>query len=81
MKTFGLCLISVVVASLFETCAAQNKTWVYDLPPEESAALASIVEDYFNDVPAARKGDDESPLYSLIFRQPLPIPPVKQPTK
>lgn len=81
MKTFGFCLVSLAVASLFETCTAQTKTWVYDLPPKESAALASIVEDDFNDVPAARKGGDESPLYSLIFRQPLPIPPVKQPTK
>lgn len=73
-------IASATLAGLFVQSAAQNRTWIYDPPADEAAALASIVEDDPNDIPAARKGD-ESPLYPLIYGRPLPIPPVKEPLK
>lgn len=50
------------------------------IPESEKIALASIVEDDpadFMSVMAA----GPSPLYPLIYKTPLPIPPVKQPLK
>jgi len=48
-----------------------------DIPVEESIALANIVED--EPTVTIMKEDWESPPYSLIYRNPLPIPPQKQP--
>jgi bilirubin oxidase len=48
-----------------------------EIPKAEAVALAGIVEDDPNNLPAARKGDDESPAYTL-YSVPLPIPPVAQ---
>ena len=64
---------------LFKQSSAQ-RTFTYDIPPEESAALETIIEDDPNDVFKIFK-DWESPQYNLIYRVPLPIPPVKQPLK
>lgn len=47
-------------------------------PPEEAAILAQVVEDDPEDFINMFK-DWQSPEYPLIFRNPLPIPPVKQP--
>lgn len=49
-----------------------------DIPNEEKLALASIVEDDPDEV-FALASDWRSPEYPLLFRQALPIPPVKQP--
>lgn len=72
------------------------RNWTYDIPPDEAAALAAIVEDIPPPVslPAKRsddliekppsivkRKDNLSPTYPLIYRNPLPIPPVKQPLK
>jgi len=48
------------------------------IPPEEALRLSQIVEDEPPPPSSARKGQI-SPDFPLIFRQPLPIPPVKQP--
>lgn len=70
---------------LLTRCVAQNATetpddprYYSEIPEEEKAALASIIEDDPNDVMRIAK-DWESPEYSLIYRTPLPIPPVKEP--
>ncbi|RMI99061.1 Bilirubin oxidase [Fusarium kuroshium] len=78
MKVTSFILPSLALNSLGGLCAAQN--WTYDLPPEESAALETVVEDDPNDVVYLMKSD-ESPLYPLIYRNALPIPPVKKPLK
>lgn len=49
-----------------------------NVPPEEEAAIAAIVEDVPADVVSIQKSG-ESPEYPLIYKVPLPIPPVKQP--
>ncbi|RSL86628.1 Bilirubin oxidase [Fusarium floridanum] len=71
-------LPSLALNSLGGLCAAQK--WTYDLPPEESAALEAVVEDDPNDI-VQLMSSDESPLYPLIYRNALPIPPVKKPLK
>lgn len=71
--------------------------WTYDIPPAEASALAGIVEDIPPRVNLTAKRSDDtliekrssivkrkdnlSPTYPLIYRVPLPIPPVKQPLK
>lgn len=71
--------------------------WTYDIPPEEASALAKIVEDLpppevvnatvkravDEEMPTKlrKRKDNLSPAYPLIYRNPLPIPPVKQPLK
>ncbi|KAM0813349.1 putative Bilirubin oxidase [Seiridium cardinale] len=64
------CLLTASLAQTFDS----------NIPPEEAAALAQIVEDDPNDIFIVQKSD-ESPEYPLIYRVPLPIPPVKQPKK
>ncbi|WYZ44972.1 hypothetical protein EsH8_VIII_000288 [Colletotrichum jinshuiense] len=63
---------------------AQNSsfsdTHVSHIPEEEVVALAQVVEDDPEDIFTLMK-DWESPEYALIYRVPLPIPPVKEPTK
>ncbi|KAF5013295.1 hypothetical protein FDECE_690 [Fusarium decemcellulare] len=71
-------LSSLALNSLTGLAVAQK--WTYDLPPEESAALKAIVEDDPADV-VQLASSDESPLYPLIYRNALPIPPVKKPLK
>lgn len=73
--------------------AACYRNWTYNIPPAEAEALAGIVEDV---PPAAiltardakpesdllvKRKDNLSPVYPLIYRNPLPIPPVKEPLK
>lgn len=60
---------------------SQETQWIYDIPPEEEQALASIVEDIPEDVISVQAKDWLSPEYALIYKVPLPIPPIKQPTK
>lgn len=57
-----------------------SNTHVSQIPEEEVVALAQIVEDDPEDIFTLMK-DWESPEYALIYRVPLPIPPVKEPTK
>jgi hypothetical protein len=52
--------------------------FIDNIPDDEKMALASIVEDNPEDIMTIFK-DWQSPEYPLIFRQALPIPPVKQP--
>ncbi|KAM6506165.1 hypothetical protein FSOLCH5_014350 [Fusarium solani] len=78
MELTRFLLHSLALDGLSKLCAAQK--WTYDLPPEESAALEAVVEDDPNDVVHLMKSD-ESPLYPLIYRNALPIPPVKKPLK
>lgn len=49
-----------------------------NIPPEEAEALPQVVEDNAEDMMTIFK-DWQSPEYPLIYRKPLPIPPVKQP--
>lgn len=49
-----------------------------EIPEAEKVALASVVEDNPDDIVHLFK-DWESPEYPLIYRQALPIPPVKEP--
>ncbi|OAL02734.1 hypothetical protein IQ06DRAFT_119700 [Phaeosphaeriaceae sp. SRC1lsM3a] len=48
-----------------------------EVPQSETVALSNIVEDDPANLPAARKGGDESPAYTL-YSAALPIPPVAQ---
>lgn len=74
-------LQAVLSASLAQ---AQNSsftdTHISQIPEAEVVALAQIVEDDPEDVFTLLK-DWESPEYALIYKVPLPIPPVKEPTK
>jgi hypothetical protein len=74
--------VAAVCLSLFARLVASQETqWIYDIPPEEEAALASIVEDVPEDIITLQAKDWLSPEYPLIYKVPLPIPPVKEPTK
>lgn len=77
----GLRVVTVCVALLARLAVSQETQWVYDIPPEEEQALASIVEDIPEDVVSIQAKDWLSPEYALIYKVPLPIPPIKQPTK
>ncbi|RWA06493.1 hypothetical protein EKO27_g8612 [Xylaria grammica] len=71
-------LASLAVASCLCAGTIAQRTLEYAIPPEEELALSQVVND---DEPAfsAAKGKEISPEFPLIFRNPLPIPPVKQP--
>lgn len=69
-----------LAATYFLIASSLGQTFVSNIPPQESAALANIVEDDPADVPIA-KGSKGSPVYPSIYGVPLPIPPVKQPKK
>lgn len=60
---------------------AQNKPapdrFASEIPQSESVALSKIVEDDPASEPAARKGGNSSPAYTLYSAQ-LPIPPIAQ---
>ncbi|KAI0447314.1 Cupredoxin [Xylaria telfairii] len=71
-------LASLAVASCLCAGAIAQRTLEYDIPPEEADALSKVIEDEEPTFFAA-KGKQVSPVYPLIFRTPLPIPPVKQP--
>lgn len=71
-------LASLAVASCLCAGAITQRTLEYDIPPEEADALSKVIEDEEPTFFAA-KGKQVSPVYPLIFRTPLPIPPVKQP--
>ncbi|KLU82810.1 hypothetical protein MAPG_01878 [Magnaporthiopsis poae ATCC 64411] len=78
MRTaFGL-----VALFAFTTVTAQSAFAGYEnrIPESEKIALASIVEDDPADFMSVMKSD-ESPLYPIIYKTPLPIPPIKQPLK
>jgi bilirubin oxidase len=63
--------------SLFSFSLAQDR-FFSENPIAEEEALSHIIEDKPGDL-ANKKKDWISPEYSLIYRQALPIPPVKQP--
>jgi hypothetical protein len=54
-----------------------------DIPAEEKEALQNIVEDEPPSLATIQGDEDdwESPVYNDIYKNPLPIPPVKQPKK
>lgn len=49
-----------------------------EIPAAEASALATIVEDDPNSIPAAKKGGGTSPPLAL-YQKPLPIPDVAVP--
>lgn len=63
--------------SLLAPSFAQDR-FFFENPEEEKTALSNIVEDEAPP-PSGRKGKWLSPEYTLIYRNPLPIPQVKQP--
>lgn len=70
----------VLGLSLITVCLGQTR-FVKEIPAAEKKVLEQIVEDE-PPPPTALRGDDddwESPVYNQIYRNPLPIPPVKQP--
>lgn len=75
-------LASLAVASCLCVggIAQQIQDLEYNIPAEEALDLSQIVEEEKPPlISAQRKGKDESPEFPLIYRMPLPIPPVKQP--
>lgn len=82
MLSTGAILVGTACLSLLAgSVVSQETQWVYDIPQEEAAALASIVEDIPEDVVTIQAKDWLSPEYPLIYKVALPIPPIKQPTK
>ncbi|EJT77352.1 hypothetical protein GGTG_07264 [Gaeumannomyces tritici R3-111a-1] len=78
MRTaFGL---AALFAFTSVTAQSAFPTYENNIPETEKVALASIAEDDPNDFMSIMK-KDESPLYPLIYKTPLPIPPIKQPLK
>ncbi|KAI0401029.1 Cupredoxin [Xylaria palmicola] len=72
-------LASLAVASCLCAGAIAQRTLEYDIPPEEAAALSTVIDDDDPVLSATSGGGDESPEFPLIYRVPLPIPPIKQP--
>ncbi|KKY33927.1 putative bilirubin oxidase [Diaporthe ampelina] len=81
LSTSGLQVVTACLSLFARLIASQETQWVYDIPPEEEQALASIIEDIPEDVISIQAKDWLSPEYALIYKVPLPIPPIKQPTK
>lgn len=81
LSTKGFQVVSACLSLFARLATSQETQWVYDIPPEEAQALASIVEDIPEDVISIQAKDWLSPEYALIYKVPLPIPPVKEPTK
>ncbi|KAF2275287.1 bilirubin oxidase [Westerdykella ornata] len=78
-----VCISRVALGlSLLCRCLGQNR-FVSEIPAKEKATLEQIVED--NPAPPRSDleggSDWESPVYNQIYSNPLPVPPVKQPTK
>lgn len=89
--------LSTAVPISSATGVPTYRNWTYDIPPAEASALAAIVEDVppvinpvtkrsegdliQDKVPIVKRKDNLSPTYSLTYRNPLPIPPVKEPLK
>lgn len=72
-------LASLAVASCLFAGAIGQRTLEYDIPAEEALALSQVVDDDDLASSARKGGGDLSPEFPLIFRVPLPIPPIKQP--
>ncbi|KAI1338635.1 Cupredoxin [Xylariaceae sp. FL0016] len=68
----------LAAASCLCAGAVAQQTFESQIPAEESAALSQIVEDDPGETVHITK-DDESPPFPLIYKVPLPIPPVAQP--
>lgn len=81
LSTNGLRVATVCLSIFARLAVSQETQWIYDIPPEEAHALASIVEDVPEDVISIQAKDWLSPEYALIYKVPLPIPPIKEPTK
>lgn len=81
LSSNGLRVATVCLSMFARLIVSQETQWIYDIPPEEEQALASIVEDVPEDVISIQAKDWLSPEYPLIYKVPLPIPPIKQPTK
>ncbi|KAK8022708.1 bilirubin oxidase [Apiospora rasikravindrae] len=77
IRSLGLvaCLIRSSVAQTNQT---NGRGYTYNIPLEEAQALSHIVEDDPDEIFTILK-DGGSPEYPIIYRVPLPIPPVKQP--
>jgi bilirubin oxidase len=71
-------LASLALASCLCAGAIAQRTLEYDIPPEEALALSQLVDDD-DPIFSIQKGKEISPEFPLIYRVPLPIPPVKQP--
>lgn len=72
-------LASLAVASCLLAGAIGQRALEYDIPAEEALALSQVVDDDEPAFSALKGGGDASPDFPLIFRVPLPIPPIKQP--
>lgn len=77
LNIFGV--LSLGLLLLKGSLAQTDRNLQSNIPAEEAKALESIVEDEPNVFKTLK--DWESPEYNLIYRVPLPIPPVKQPLK
>ncbi|KAM5350959.1 hypothetical protein ACJ41O_003682 [Fusarium nematophilum] len=73
-------LTRFLLATLALSGISTAQKWTYDLPPDEQSALKEVVEDDHTDVVRLMKSN-RSPDYPLIYRNALPIPPVKKPLK
>ncbi|KAF2268917.1 Cupredoxin [Lojkania enalia] len=78
------CTTATLWLSVLSLCLGQRSSKYFDdIPPEEVASLAAIIEEGPEDIQNAThrlvRRNDESPTYTRIYQNPLPIPPVKQP--
>ena len=81
LSTNSFSVATACLSLLARLVVSQETQWIYDIPPEEVQALASIVEDIPEDVISIQAKDWLSPEYPLIYKVALPIPPIKEPTK
>ncbi|EHA58171.1 bilirubin oxidase [Pyricularia oryzae 70-15] len=83
-SSVGFAALYAGLTMLLSPVVAQNSTtfpdYVLAMPEAERIALSQVVEDDPNDITDPAK-DWISPLYPLIFKTPLPIPPIKEPLK
>ncbi|KAI0523776.1 Cupredoxin [Xylaria bambusicola] len=70
-------LASLAMVSCLCAGAIAQRTLEYTNPPEEEIAIAQALDEDEPILVARKSGI--SPEYSLIYKKPLPIPPVKQP--
>ena len=72
--------VTLIASKAFAQDSAFTPAYLSEIPETEKVALAQIVEDDPNDVMSVKKSS-LSPEYPLIYKVPLPIPPIKQPSK
>lgn len=81
LPTMSIQVATVCLSFFARLVVSQETQWIYDIPADEAAALATIVEDDPGDIVSIQAKDWLSPEYPLIYKVALPIPPIKQPTK